>query len=1066
MISSPFRHTVLLGLSLISASVLHAQNTPVIVQAESGQAGADWSAVAIGGVAAISIQTSSSGQNPGSAPRVASYSVTFPQAGTWELYAHVYVGAGVADDDSFFYGNGFGTKAPATDADWVLVNNLAGVGYSTGSAIVGGEGIAPQGVWKWIKLSAFNGGGTPVTFTVGAGALTQTFQIGGREDGLSIDQFAFGPSGVQFTVTNLDLGQAGTPAQPPLTFPGGEVRSGLPLATGKAKYLGSVHSTSQLGTPGTGGFTNYFNQVTPENAGKWGSVEGARDVMDWTQLDAAYDFAKSNGFPFKMHTLVWGAQQPGWIASLPPAEQLEEIREWFMAVAARYPDIDSIDVVNEPIRQPPNTVARGNYVGALGGPGATGWDWVINAFRMAREIFPASTKLILNEYSVTNDTPVMQQYVNIVELLQAEDLIDIVGVQAHAFSTTVSATTTRNNLNLLASTGVPITASEFDIDGPSDQIQLDNYRRVFPVFWEHPAVIGVTLWGYRPGLWRDAQGAALVRADSTEKPAMDWLVAYVTNNPPEVTPAQLFALPSGATNGTSVGSVAATDADAGTTLSDWRIAGGPSAALFSIASGTGELTVANSAGLNFTPGSVHEIHVTVADALTTSAQVAVRVVAPSANGLPLIILNPATQAVYEGEDATFTVEAVSTTALSYQWRKGGANVVGATGATLSIEDAQQSDEGIYTVVVTNSTGDVESSGAVLTVDTIQPPAITSQPLVQTAVVGAQITFSVTATGYGPITYQWKRDGVNISGATGASYTISTVEASNGGSYTVVVTNPAGSATSNAAALTIDSTPRLINLSTRSITGAGESTLIMGFYIAGTGSKTLLIRGIGPELQKPPFNVPSVVADPSIAIYKDNTLIESNNDWAPSLAPDFVRMGAFALTNGSKDAALLVTLPAGGYTVHLVNPGPVAEALVEIYDYSRDVETRLVNLSCRLNIGTGQTVIIGTYLLAGTQSVLVRNAGPALTFQFPTLLPASVVLPDPRLTVYAGQTSIAENNDWNATLAPAFLAAGAFAFENGSKDAAIRVPLNPGGYTVHATGTGNGGIALVELYESP
>ena len=67
-------------------------------------------------------------------------------------------------------------------------------------------------------------------------------------------------------------------------------------------------------------FANYWNQVTPENGGKWGTVEGTRDVMNWTQADAAYALAKANGFPFKWHAFVWGNQQPAWIESLSTAE--------------------------------------------------------------------------------------------------------------------------------------------------------------------------------------------------------------------------------------------------------------------------------------------------------------------------------------------------------------------------------------------------------------------------------------------------------------------------------------------------------------------------------------------------------------------------------------------------------------------------------------------------------------------------------------------------------------------------------------------------------------------------
>ena len=80
-------------------------------------------------------------------------------------------------------------------------------------------------------------------------------------------------------------------------------------------------------------------------------MEGTRDVMSWGEMDAAYALAKAKGFPVKLRTLVWGSQQPNWIASLPEAEQREEIQEWFQAAAARYPALDQIEVVNEPLLQ-------------------------------------------------------------------------------------------------------------------------------------------------------------------------------------------------------------------------------------------------------------------------------------------------------------------------------------------------------------------------------------------------------------------------------------------------------------------------------------------------------------------------------------------------------------------------------------------------------------------------------------------------------------------------------------------------------------------------------------------
>lgn len=299
----------------------------------------------------------------------------------------------------------------------------------------------------------------------------------------------------------------------------------VPLAAGQPKFLGGAYSAAQAP-----GFADYWNKVTPENAGKWGSVEAERDRMDWSALDESYRFAKANGFPFQMHVLVWGNQQPEWIKTLPPAEQREEIEEWFAAVAGRYPDLDFVEVVNEPLNDPPSKddEGGGNYIEALGGSGASGWDWILESFRLARKHFPRST-LMINDYSITNSEEATRRYRGIVELLQKENLVDAIGVQGHAFATTTETPMSvhRANLDYLAQTGLPIYVTELDIDGPTDEAQLRDYQRIFPVFWEHPAVHGITLWGFRPGLWREKEGAYLVREDGSERPALTWLRRYV-----------------------------------------------------------------------------------------------------------------------------------------------------------------------------------------------------------------------------------------------------------------------------------------------------------------------------------------------------------------------------------------------------------------------------------------------------------------------------------------------------------------------------------------------------------
>ncbi|MBC7098939.1 endo-1,4-beta-xylanase [Candidatus Bipolaricaulota bacterium] len=271
-------------------------------------------------------------------------------------------------------------------------------------------------------------------------------------------------------------------------------------------------------------FSEYWNQVTPENAGKWESIEPARDTMFWGMLDAIYDYAKGHGFVFKFHTLVWGKQQPMWIELLPAEEQEEEVEEWFAAVAARYPGIDLIDVVNEPLHAPPP------YVEALGGTGETGWDWVVNAFTLARRYFPESV-LLLNEYGVVADLGLAKKLLDVVSILEERGLIDGIGIQCHAFEMdSISRASLKEALDYLSTSGLPIYVSELDITG-DDEIQLRRYQEKFPVIWEHPAVAGVTLWGYVEGqIWQG--DAFLLHTDGTERPALRWLVDYVRKGDP------------------------------------------------------------------------------------------------------------------------------------------------------------------------------------------------------------------------------------------------------------------------------------------------------------------------------------------------------------------------------------------------------------------------------------------------------------------------------------------------------------------------------------------------------
>ena len=200
---------------------------------------------------------------------------------------------------------------------------------------------------------------------------------------------------------------------------------------------------------------------------------------------------------------------------------------------------------------------------------------------------------------------------------------------------------------------------------------------------------------------------------------------------------------------------------------------------------------------------------------------------------PSITTQPVNRTVATGQTATFSVTASGTTPMTYQWRKNGANITGATASSYTTPATASADNGAqFTVVVSNSVGSVTSSMATLSVN--DPPAITSQPSGQTVLVGQTATFSVTSTGTGPLSYQWKKSGANISGATASSYTTpATASADNSAQFTVVVSNAVGSVTSSAVTLTVNTAPSITTQPASQTVVAGQ-TATLSVTATGTG----------------------------------------------------------------------------------------------------------------------------------------------------------------------------------------------------------------------------------------
>src|SRR5438552_3986516 len=208
---------------------------------------------------------------------------------------------------------------------------------------------------------------------------------------------------------------------------------------------------------------------------------------------------------------------------------------------------------------------------------------------------------------------------------------------------------------------------------------------------------------------------------------------------------------------------------------------------------------------------------------------------------PAITTQPASQTVSTGQTATFTVTATGTAPLSYQWQKNGTAIGAATTASYTTSATTASDNGDqFTVVVSNAVGSVTSRPAALTVNAVLvAPTITTQPASQTVTAGQRAAFTVTATGTAPLSYQWQKNGTTIVGATAASYTTpATTIADNGDQFTVVVSNAAGSVTSNAAALTVNAAPVAPTITTQPASQTVTAGQTATFTVTATGTAPL------------------------------------------------------------------------------------------------------------------------------------------------------------------------------------------------------------------------------------
>lgn len=286
---------------------------------------------------------------------------------------------------------------------------------------------------------------------------------------------------------------------------------------------------------------------------------------------------------------------------------------------------------------------------------------------------------------------------------------------------------------------------------------------------------------------------------------------------------------------------------------------------------------------------------------------------------------------------------------------------------------------------------------------------------------------------------------------------------------------------------------LINVSTRAYVGSGAQQLIGGFIVRGTGGKSVLIRAVGPSLSA--FGVAETLTDPVLRVFRtpDSMPLAENDNWGEQARPQDTMVQGFPLGNGSRDAALLLSLAPGSYTANIEGRnGATGIALVEAYEVERGSEHRLINLSTRAFADGSRPMVAGFVIAADpsatarTKRVLVRVLGPTLS-----RFGVTGVLEDPIMTLYdaAGQ-ALLENDDWDPPSANLGLGVvtvrgeidqpseqNIFAVTTALNlpamtplEPAILVDLHPGSYTVIVRPFENEeqpavpGVGIVEVYE--
>ncbi len=374
---------------------------------------------------------------------------------------------------------------------------------------------------------------------------------------------------------------------------------------------------------------------------------------------------------------------------------------------------------------------------------------------------------------------------------------------------------------------------------------------------------------------------------------------------------------------------------------------------------------------------------------------------------PSITTQPSSVTITAGQTATFSVTATGTAPLSYQWSQNGTAISGATSSSYTTPAETTSASGTqFTVVVSNSAGNVTSNAATLTVNPAPvAPSITTQPSSVTITAGQTATFSVTATGTAPLTYQWKQNGTSISGATAASYTTpAETTTDNGAQFTVVVSNSAGSVTSSAATLTVNPAPVAPSITTQpsSVTITAGQTATFSVTATGTAPLSYQWSQNGTAISGATSSSYTTPAETTSASGAQFTVVVSNSvgnatssaatltvNPAP-VAPSITTQPSSVTITAGQTATFSVTATGTAPLSYQWSQNGTAISGATSSSYTTPAETTSAN-------GTQFTVVVSNSAGSVTSNAATLTVNPAPVAPSITTQPSSV-------TITAGQTA--------------------------------------------------------------